>query len=222
MDGRPREADDPLSGMVGGTAEETAEAATIVDDARRRADELVRRALAEAAEVRRHAEQTGYRDGYQRGASEAQAELADALALLQRAAAEGKSLRDDLLRRAEHEMIELVLEALHAILGARVAEDASVVRATVRRALERAGAQNVVRLRVHPDEADAVSAFLAEDDTAPGAFEVRADGTVGLGGCVVDTVHGRVDARLDVQLEAIARMLRESLPPLPSERVRDA
>ena len=29
---------------------------------------------------------------------------------------------------------------------------------------------------------------------------------------MIDTQHGRVDARLDVQLDAIARMLRDALP----------
>jgi flagellar biosynthesis/type III secretory pathway protein FliH len=53
---------------------------------------------------------------------------------------------------------------------------------------------------------------MTDADGEPPAFEVFADGAVGVGGCVIDTAHGRVDARLDVQLDAVALLLREALP----------
>lgn len=212
LDGRPREPDDPLSGIVGGSPEETSEAASIVDEARRRADDLVRRAAFEADGIREHARQVGHQAGYAAGAEQARVELAEALALVQRVAAEGAAIRNDLLHRSEREMVEMVITALRSILGARAVEDPSLVVHTVRHALQRAGAQNVVRIRVHPTHAASLAAELADVDGDPPAFEVLGDGAVGVGGCIVDTQHGRVDARLDVQLDAIARLLREALP----------
>jgi len=212
LDGRPHVPDDPLSGMIGGSEEETAEAANIVEEARRRADDLVRRAALEADAIREQSQQAGYTEGYATGAQEARAELAGALALVQRAGAEGVAIRNDLLRRSEHEMVEMVISALRAILGERAVEDPSVVGHTVRHALQRAAAQNVVRVRVHPDQAGLVIAEMMDADGEAPPFEVFADGSVGLGGCVVETAHGRVDARLDVQLDAIALLLRDALP----------
>lgn len=212
LDGRPRIPDDPLSGIVGGSEEETIEAANIVEEARRRADEHVQRAMHEADSIREHARQSGYRDGYTQGAQDARGELAESLALVQRAAAEGVAIRNDLLRRSEREMVEMVIAALHAILGDRAVNDPSIVTHTVAHALDRAGAQNVVRVHVHPSQAEFVLATLTDAEGEPPAFEVFPDGAVGLGGCIVDTTHGRVDARLDVQLDAIARLLREALP----------
>ena len=43
-------------------------------------------------------------------------------------------------------------------------------------------------------------------------WEVFEDGSIGVGGCVVDTANGEIDARLDVQLETIARVLRQAVP----------
>lgn len=212
LDGRPHVADDPMSGIVGGSEEETAEAANIVDEARRRADELVRRAALEADSIREHAQRQGYEAGYAAGAQDARAELADSLALVQRVAAEGTSIRNDLLRRSEREMVEMVIAALRAILGERATDDTTLVGQTVRHALQRAAAQNVVRVRVHPDQVGLVIAELTDADGEAPPFEVFADGAVGIGGCVVDTAHGRVDARLDVQLDAIAVLLRDALP----------
>ena len=212
LDGRPHIPDDPMSGIVGGSEEETAEAANIVEAARRRADDLVHRAALEADAIRDRAQRMGYEAGYNAGAQRARSEVAEALALVQSLAEQGVAIRNDLLRRSEHEMVEMVVMAIRAILGDRAMNDSTVVVHTVRHALERAGSQNVVRVRVHPDQADLVLAEMTDAEGEPPAFEVFPDGAVGVGGCVIDTQHGRVDARLDVQLDAIARMLRDALP----------
>ncbi len=212
VDGRIREPDDPLSGLVGGSPVETAEAASIVEEAQRRADELVSAAARQASAVEERAQREGFERGLAEGRAEGRAELARALDLVQRVAAEGKAIRDDLMRRSEREMVEMVIAAFRAVLGDRIEADPTVVNETVRRALDRAGAQNIVRIRVHPDAVDGVSAHLTMERRAAPTFEVRADGAIGVGGCVVETEYGQVDARLDVQMDEVARMLLEALP----------
>ena len=66
-----------------------------------------------------------------------------------------------------------------------------------------------VRVRVHPDDLAAVEARREALATrAPAAaLELVADETVGRAGCVIDTPHGRVDARLETQLAALERAL---------------
>lgn len=213
IDGLPCIPDDPLSGLVGGSAEETAEAGSLVEAARRHSDDLVRTALAEASAIRAAAYDAGYQLGYAESAAAARAELAEALALVQRVAASGAAVRNDLLRRSEREMVEMVIDGIAAVIGDRARTDADLAALTVRQALARAGSQNVVRVRVHPEDAATVMASLAESVGDAPAFEVLPDGAVGLGGCIVDTAYGRVDARLDVQLEAVAQLLRDALPP---------
>ncbi|MCK9486263.1 MAG: FliH/SctL family protein [Dehalococcoidia bacterium] len=184
----------------------------IVEGAQRRAEDLVRQAALEASGIREQARQSGHALGYQQGAAQARAELAASLALVQAVAAEGKAIRDDLQRRAEPEMVGMVIAALRTIVDERAEHEPELVEATVRRALERAGSQNVVRIRVHPQQVDGVVAYLARDRARPEPFEVLADGAIGLGGCIVDTEHGRVDARLDVQLDAVAQLLLDAMP----------
>ncbi|MDO9444684.1 MAG: FliH/SctL family protein [Dehalococcoidia bacterium] len=215
VDGRIHEPDDPLSGLVGGSAEETAEAASIVEEAQHRADDLVRTAMRQAGAVEERARNEGYERGLAEGRAEGRAELAEALALVQRVALQGKAIRDELFARSEREMVEIVIAAFRAVIGDRITTDPGVVNETVRRALDRAGSQNIVRIRVHPDAVDGLSAHLTEEYRGAPPFEVSADGAIGVGGCVVETDFGHVDARLDVQMDEIARILRESLPELP-------
>jgi flagellar biosynthesis/type III secretory pathway protein FliH len=212
-DGQPVAEADPLDGLGHGTPEEVAEAANIVAQARDRAEEILREASRNAMLIEADGHRDGLARGYAEGAAAARGELADALALVQRAAGEAKAMRDQLYARAERDLIELVIEATQSILGDRAGADALLAAETVRRALDRAGSQNVMRVRVHPDAAGAVEAWLLERHGEAPPFQVHGDHAIGVGGCIVDTDAGIVDARLDVQLDAIATLLREAVPP---------
>ena len=96
-------------------------AADIVEEARRRSEELLR--------------------GYTEGLAAARGELAQALALVQAAAREGQGVRDEIVRGAEADIVGLALAALEVMVGVRAEHDRELVAETVRRALERLGAR---------------------------------------------------------------------------------
>lgn len=206
-----------VTGFAAGVLDEvaaaaTAESADIVAAAHERAEHLVREATLEAASIRHEAYAEGREEGARDGVALARAELTEQMALLQHALQESKSIRDRLLWAAEQEIIELVLQATRAVVGEQARLDPAVTVETVERALDRAGSQNVVALRVHPERRELIDAHLTELHGTPAPFEVRADDSISIGGCVIDTQSGQVDARLDVQLEEIAQLLREALP----------
>ena len=74
--------------------------------------------------------------------------------------------------------------------------------------MQRAGAQQVVRIRLHPDDVESVRAQLVDGGDVSDEWVIADDATVTLGGCIVDTTHGQIDARLDVQLAELALRLR--------------
>lgn len=218
-DGRPAPVD-LYAGLSSDDPEEVAEAADIVERARQRGEEIVRRAVMEAGEIERQAREAGFRDGVLSGmaqaqvdTAQAQAELARVMAVVQRAAAASKATHDALLRDVEREAVELVVEVARQVIGESIERDTGLVMTTVRRALERAGTLNVVRIHLHPDDEGLVRATLAAEHGHAPAFEIVADGVVTVGGCIIDTDAGRIDARLDVQLEQIAQALLDAAPP---------
>lgn len=205
----------PPPDLLTGLAEDRSrltQAADIVEEARRHAEEILRHAAVEAGAIERHAREAGYRAGFEAGTVQARADLAQAMALVQRAVATSKAMHDALLRGAERQAVELVIEAARQVIGAAVERDPGLALATVRRALERAGALNVVCIRLHPDDEGVVRVALAEEHGRVMPFEVLADGSVTVGGCIIDTEAGRIDARLDVQLEQISQSLRDAAP----------
>jgi flagellar biosynthesis/type III secretory pathway protein FliH len=188
------------------------EAADIVEAARERSAELMRDATEQLGEMERAGHRAGFDLGYAEGLQAAASELSSALELVQAAAREGKAIRDQLIESAEGELVTLVIAALERMVAIRVEQDPELVIETVRRGLDRVGAQRVVRVRVHPDDAQAVRAWLEERGGDGPQWELRADGGVTVGGCVIDTAAGEVNARLDVQLAQIAEQLREATP----------
>ena len=192
-------------------APQTDIAAGIVDRAQERADEVLRGSAERAAAVEHEAYREGREHGYQDGIVAARAELVDALTLVQQVGREAKTIRARLLADTEHEAVALVIASVEAILGEQIRIDPALVLDTVERALKRAGSQNVLRIRVNPEDRDLVDARLVERvGEVAASWKVTADGAITVGGCIVDTERGEVDARLDVQLEEIARVFRSA------------
>ena len=211
----------PVSGE--GAPIETEEAATIVERARTTSEEMLRAAAERAAGDQNQAYHEGVQQGYRDGVGVARAELAEALALVQHVAGEAKAIRDRMVVEAEREIVELAVEIARTILGEQVRLDPDVVRTTVQRAMARAGALAVVRIRVNPSDQEIVLASVVEGSgQSERPWEIVADGAIAAGGCIVDTAHGEIEARLDVQLDHVAQALRELTPEQPAERHDDA
>jgi flagellar biosynthesis/type III secretory pathway protein FliH len=109
--------------------------------------------------------------------------------------------------------IALALKMAEQIVGRAVALAPDVMTEIVGVALEACRPRgDWVRVRVHPDDAAAVTArrdALAARAPAGAALDVVADEAVGRHGCVIETAVGRVDARLETQLAALERALTE-------------
>lgn len=181
----------------------------LIEDAQGRAETLVQESAERAAVVQQDAYQAGHARGYADGTAEARAELVDALAVVQAAGRDVREMRSQLLAAVEGEAVELVLAAVESILGDLARVDQQVVVDTIGRALVRAGGQNVLRIRVNPEQQEFVQAELAERiGDVSAQWEIAADGSIGVGGCVIDTAKGEIDARLDVQLDEIAAAFR--------------
>lgn len=112
---------------------------------------------------------------------------------------------------AKKAVVLLARKMAEKIVGHAVEVDASVLADIVAQALSAAGAQKASAvLRVHPEDLSALQATRGKWLSGLGAkADVRlvADPAVGKHGCVVETAVGRLDARLQTQLDALERAL---------------
>lgn len=110
----------------------------------------------------------------------------------------------------ESTVIALACEVARTVLGREATSGEEVLRDVTRRAVERVRRARLLVLRVHPD--DVAAARRAATAWLPEGMErvelhVAPDDGIERGGVIVDSDHGRVDARLDLMCAEVARIL---------------
>jgi type III secretion system HrpE/YscL family protein len=171
-----------------------------VADAVTEAQRIVEQAQQQAAQVRDRAREQGLQQG-----------RADAAALLARAT----ETRDNALAAAEPEIVQIAMSAAARIVAEHLALSPDAIADIVSPLLQRARRAKQIALHVHPDDVDALQRALpalTADAALPSPPRVEPDDTIARGGCILATDIGTFDARIEVQLDALARAL-QSQPP---------
>lgn len=194
----------------GGAAPDAASGSKVVKrslyEGGRTAEEVVEQAKAEAAEIIAEAErrraatmEDARREGYEKGLAEWNEAVAAAV-----------KARDEHLAASEERVLRLAVRVAEKILGDELKAAPQRAAGAVAEALKSARQANNVTIRVHPDAVEGVEQRLGDlrAGAAPGAvFTLKGDETVALGGCVIQTEFGTVDAKLESQLRCLEELL---------------
>jgi flagellar biosynthesis/type III secretory pathway protein FliH len=179
-----------------------------VVDATEEATRILARAEEDAAVLRmavheeiEAAKQAGFAAGREEGMATISGLLLAARAQVDRDLAAAKDTALVLARRMAEKIVGRAIDLSPELMNQIVAQALASCRA-------RAGK---IVLRVHPEDLASIEAGRPQWAAAVASnIDVRLlpDATVEHGGCVVDTPSGRVDARLQTQLDALERALR--------------
>jgi flagellar biosynthesis/type III secretory pathway protein FliH len=158
------------------------------------------KAQAELADLRAEAERRGYAAGHDKGEADARRELQSQVERFEGLAVQLVQARAAVLADAEDGVVELAFAALCRILGEQAATREGVL-AMVARCAAGAGEREQVGVRLHPDD------FALLGEAAAHPARVSPDPGIVLGGCIVDSSTGALDARLETQLARLAETL---------------
>jgi len=171
------------------------QARQIVERAESAGREMVARAAREAESLRAEAVAQGREQG-----------RAEAAQLLIRA---GK-LRDQALAAAEKPIVQIAMAAAERIIGAELTSNPDSIARIVSPLLARARGARQVTIRVNPLDVEALqkaAPALGSEAGLEGAICVQPDPAMTRGGCVIATDVGTLEASIEVQLAALARVL---------------
>jgi len=200
-----------------------------VETARRRAAQLVQDAQSEAEALGQQIQQQAHESGRQEGLANAEAEierraqqraeqiasekLNASLPAIENLANSLIGERDRWIKEWESAAIRLSVAIAEKVIRRELKAQPRPTIAVVREALELAAGSERIRLLLHPDDlaslgtqTEAIVKQLAKCSEAVCA----GDESISRGGCVIETEHGVVDARLETQLERIASELLDS------------
>lgn len=155
-----------------------------------------------------------YDRGVRAGEAAARQELAgDVRTVVEKLAAtisEIAGVRSEAIHRAEADAVHLVLAISRRILHRELSLNVNAVEDLIKAALEKLQAQEVYRVRVHPDQEETLKRCLGKTGRGQ-AVTVVSDPTQSEGGAVFETNRGLLDASLDTQLDEIERILADQL-----------
>jgi flagellar assembly protein FliH len=150
--------------------------------------------------------QEAFRAGLQQGEAaarqKAEAEIAERLQALARTTTEIASLRQQIRREGERELVELSLAIARRILHRELTIDPEALSALIKAAVHKIDLRETHRVRTHPDHAATISRCLTQIG-APAKIEVVADAGLERGAAVFETSRGTVDASVETQLAEI-------------------
>jgi flagellar assembly protein FliH len=161
---------------------------------------------AHLAALERDAFTKGYAQGERAGAEAAGQRGEAMLHRLTETLAELTSVRAEMIRQTERQMVQLALAIARRILHREVSLDPDLLLAMARVALERLGETAQVTIRLHPDDyAAAGAARVAEISRS--TVTVVADARLSRGACRVESEMGLLDVGIDAQLQEVGRAL---------------
>ena len=211
---------------------EPADVALLRTRAAAEAERLVAEAHHQARLILDQSREQGYRRGYEAG--HASGTLDASRQLAQRADDERLAYQADLTefmsriervsRRTwaemEPEILSLVFEIARKVIKMEVELNREAAVEVVKNTLRRVADSTSLRIRVHADDLATVRANREELYTLVDTIrkvEIVEDRRVGLGGCIVETDAGTIDARIETQLEEIRKMIHEGQPAIRPE-----
>ena len=151
-----------------------------------------------------------YREGEQTGQNQAAARIQPVLDKLARSIHEVAELKPRLRRDAEADLLKLSLAISRKILNRELSIDPDSIAGLIKVSIEKIRAQEIVRVRVHPQHQQVVQQILAKMPVST-RVEILPDTKLELGGVVIETSRGDFNASVDLQLKEIERGLTDRL-----------
>lgn len=162
-------------------------------------------------EMQRTQDET-YQRGLEDGKNLAEKGLLHVFKVMRAAAEDLQMLREKVLRESEDHLLALVMAVSKKVILREVQQDRQVVVRVIQEAIADLTKKDDLVIRVHPDDHALLVSSNNEAlnrEIATSKFELKPDSAIVIGGCLVETGLGTVDAGLEAQLEEIYRALLE-------------
>jgi flagellar assembly protein FliH len=181
---------------------------------------LLAEATAEAERIRELARGEGYADGLASGHADGAAEIAAARAALGEALEGVQALAAEVAEAVERDAIELALALAEKILAASLKARPELVVEVVQGALRRVSDRRRITVLVNPHDLEIVKAAIGDPSSAIAQqgqgsgielHDLQGDQRVGVGGAIVRTAEGEIDAGVQTQLERAGEVVLAEL-----------
>jgi flagellar assembly protein FliH len=169
----------------------------------------------ERVRIEQEAYHRGFTEGKAVGRQQAGGELQSVLDQLGKSLASLASLRSRIRGEAEGDLLKLAITIARRVLHRELTLDPESIEGLIRVALDKLQSRELCRVRVHPDQEQAIRKSLERFANSQ-KVELVTDSSLQCGDVLFETAHGNLDASIESQLSEIERGLADRL--LPKDR----
>jgi flagellar assembly protein FliH len=157
------------------------------------------------AKLEREAYEKGFEQGQKDGFALEKKKMEETGKQLEALFLEINNLKAQIYAESEEEVLKLCLAISKRIIHTEVQTNKEIIRNTVQSALKYVVDKRRIRIIIHPDDMEEVRRLLPDLSklTKSGQFQITEDTLMEKGGCLIETGFGKVNARLDDQLDVI-------------------
>lgn len=194
----------------------------IVDEANKKADKFIGEAYDKSKEIFENAQKEGYKKGYDEGFNEGYNKAYDngendADKIIDEALSikdEYLNIKDNVYEEIEKDVIELVFTICEKIINEKLENDRETIISLVLKGLDNAHARGDIIIRVSKEDFDIVEMSkekILAHATMIDNLEVKLDGNLKRGDCIIETSKGNVDVSVEYQLNEVKELLNNIL-----------
>ncbi len=167
-----------------------AELQTATDEAA----EIIEAARVEAERIREQAREEGHREG---------------VSQVMEALEQARSEYDRTMQAAEQDMLELAMRMAERIVRHQIELAPELAKDLIDESLDLVRDKRQIMVIVHPEDLPILEQWRSQLEMGVEASYIHfeEDERIGRGGCMIETEAGRVDARLEVQLQTFKQAL---------------
>ncbi|MGD9974691.1 MAG: FliH/SctL family protein, partial [Desulfatirhabdiaceae bacterium] len=152
----------------------------------------------------------GKKAGYDQGLKDGRQTVDPIIQLFNRAIEDVEDFKKQLYIEAQEEAVKLAIAMTRKIIACEPAINPDVLLNVMRTALGKTDGTEIVRIRIHPTESECLR---------QGRFDLKisdqvvlvADGAIEPGGCMIETLSGDLNARLQSQLAVLEEAFEQEL-----------
>lgn len=190
--------------------QELAEVQRQIDELRAQAAGIVDEAQKNADQIRKDATEKGYNEGYKEAQGRAQVEAEEAKRQTDDAIMSLKSAADTVYEQVSDSVLDLALFIAEQIIHVELDRNDQAFMGLVRETLTKVKNQNHIVLRVSKDEYERLFADPNSDvvqELKNSGIEIRQDLSLKSGDCIAETAFGTINAGIQTQLKRLSSAL---------------
>lgn len=179
-------------------------------EARRLIEDAEKEALAKASSLEEEALRKGYEDGVIQAKKEHADLIQEAEFIKEHARVEYK----EVLESMESDIVETILDIAKTVIGKEMDANRENVLLLVQNAFEKCTNRENIVLRVSREDYTVVEANrdrLLSAVEGIGELEIKQDGSLKSGACVVETLYGSIDAGIQTKIKMVEDAFRQAV-----------